>query len=346
MLYRASLWGHEQKLHYTNNGRDVKIIIVGAGAIGSLLAARLAQSICDVALLVRDTVSVPSGGNFVKLIDQTGDQNVAVRFESEPSKLGTQGLIILAVKAHEIAGTLKQIAPMIDPNTIILTAVNGLPWWFFEGHHMASPAAALTSVDSYGRIANALKHQPLVGCVLFPAAHMVAPGVVRHLSGNRIVFGNPRQSDNKAAMVADLFATAGFEAPVTADIRAALWAKLVGNATVNPLSVISGATIKHIAEHPDLSAILTSAMAEIDAVGSSIEIAPMMTQPERLKLAASVGHHKTSMLQDFEAGRTLELSPLLGAVREIAQWKGVSTPVLDTFHHLIAAKLSAPATAT
>ena len=137
-----------------------------------------------------------------------------------------------------------------------------------------------------------------------------------------------------------MFAKAGFETPVSTDIRAALWAKLVGNAAFNPLSVITGATIKDMAEHPNLSAILTSAMAEIDTVGQAIEIAPMMSQDERLKLASSVGHHKTSMLQDFEAGRTLELAPLLGAVREIARLKAVPTPILDTLEHLVAAKLS------
>ena len=321
----------------------MKVTIIGAGAIGSLFAARLAHSGCDVALLVRDSASLPTHGNLIQLSDETGNRSIAVGFESDPTILGAQGLVILAVKAHSIAGTLQQIKPLLDAETIILTAVNGLPWWWFEGHQSAPPASALMSIDADGAISNALGHQPLVGCVLFPAAHLVAPGIVRHLSGNRIVFGNPRPRDNQALAVANLFAAAGFETPVSPDVRSALWAKLVGNATVNPLSVITGATIKHIAEDPDLSAILTSAMAEIDNVGSSIGIAPMMTQPERLTLAASVGHHKTSMLQDFEAGRPLELAPLLGAVREIAEWKGVSTPVLDTFHHLIAAKLSAPA---
>lgn len=322
----------------------MKVTVIGAGAIGCLLAARLARSECDLSVLVRDDATALR--EHIQLTDKAGNHIVPVRYENQSANLGTQGLIILAVKAHAIAGTLRQITPLLGPDTIILTAVNGLPWWFFEGRQLAPLAGALMSVDADGKIANTLKHQPLVGCVLFPAAHMVAPGVVRHLSGNRIVFGNPRDSDDQATTVANLFANAGFEAPVTPDIRAALWAKLVGNAAVNPLSVITGATIKHIAEHPDLSAILTSAMAEIDTVGSSIEIVPMMTQSERLKLAASVGHHKTSMLQDFEAGRPLELSPLLGAVREIAQWKGISTPALDIFHHLIAAKLSAPAIAT
>ncbi len=321
----------------------MKVTIVGAGAIGSLFAARLARSGCDVALLVRDTASLPAQGNLIHLSDETGNHSIAVHFESDPTARGAQSLVILAVKAHAIAGTLQQIKPLLDADTIILTAVNGLPWWWFEGHQPAPPAGALMSVDADGEIANALKQQSLVGCVLFPAAQIVSPGTVRHISGNRVIFGNPRPSDTQAIVVSNLFATAGFETPVAPDVRSALWAKLVGNATVNPLSVITGATIQNMAEHPNLSMTLTSAMAEIDDVGSSIGIAPMMSQPDRLKLAASVGHHKTSMLQDFEAGRPLELAPLLGAVREIAKWKGVSTPVLDTFHHLIAAKLSAPA---
>lgn len=322
---------------------DVRVTVVGAGAIGSLLSARLAQSGCDVSLLVRDEASLALRQNLVQLIDETGDHAVAVRSEYQPANLGIQGLVILAVKAHAIAGSLQQIAVLLGPDTIILTAVNGVPWWFFEGHQLPQSTRRLRSVDADGRIADALKHQPLVGCVLFPAAHMLKPGTVRHLSGNRIIFGNPRGVDNQAAAVATVFANAGFETPIAPNIRAALWAKLVGNAAINPLSVITGATIRHMAEHFNLAAILTSAMAEIDAVGASLDIAPMMTQDERLKLAASVGHHKTSMLQDFEAGRTLELSPLLGAVREIAQWKGVSTPILETFDHLIAAKLSASA---
>ena len=329
MRDRDSFCGH--RLFYG----FMKVTIIGGGAIGSLLAARLARSGCDVALLVR-------GDGFalrdhIQLIDDAGEHKVPLPIEHDPAKLGPQNLIILAVKAHAIGEALPQIDPLLGPETIILTAVNGVPWWFFEGQSTAP--ASMVSVDPGSTIAASLKQQPLVGCVLFPAAHRVAPGVVRHLSGNRIVFGNPRASDNKAAAVAELFAKAEFETPIAPDIRAALWAKLVGNAAVNPLSVIAGATIQHMAEHPNLSAILTSAMAEIDAVGAAITITPMMAQAERLKLAASVGHHKTSMLQDFDAGRPLELSPLLGAVREIAQWKSIATPVLDTFHHLIAAKL-------
>jgi 2-dehydropantoate 2-reductase len=297
-----------------------------------------------VSLLVRDDMSRATRQNQINLIDTTGTHAVAVRVESVPANLGIQGLVILAVKAHAIKGSLEQIAALLGPDTIILTAVNGVPWWFFEGHQLAQPTRQLMSVDTDGKIADALKHQQLVGCVLFPAAHMVEPGTVHHLSGNRIILGNPRHADTQAASIAKLFENARFETSVVPDIRAALWAKLVGNAAINPLSVITGATIRHMAEDADLSAILTNAMVEIDAVGRSIDIAPMMTQHERLKLAASVGHHKTSMLQDFEAGRSLEISPLLGAVCEIAQWTGVSTPVLDTFRHLIAAKVSAPAT--
>jgi 2-dehydropantoate 2-reductase len=321
----------------------VKVTVVGAGAIGSLLSARLTRSGCEVSLLVRDESSSVLKQNLIHLIDTTGEHTVAVNFENKPANLGIQNLVILAVKAQSVSGTLQQIAALLGPDTIILTAVNGVPWWFFEGHPSAPSEQRLKSVDADGRIVDAFKNQQLVGCVLFPAAQMLAQGTVRHLSGNRIIFGNPRRSDTQAAAVASLFANAGFETPVTPDIRTALWAKLVGNATVNPLSVITGATIKHMAEHANLSALLISAMAEIDAVGASIEIVPAMTQDERLKLAASVGHHKTSMLQDFEAGRPLELSPLLGAVREIAQWKSIPTPILDTFDHLIAAKLSAPA---
>jgi 2-dehydropantoate 2-reductase len=318
-------------------GDDVRVSIIGAGAIGLLLAGRLARSGCDVSLLVRGEPPLALRQNLVRLVDDSGDHAVAVRLEHAPSKLGRQDLVILAVKAHAIAGTLEQVAPLLGPDTIILTAVNGVPWWFFEGHE---PARRLRSVDADGRIAEALKHQPLVGCVLFPAAQLQAPGMVRHLSGNRIVFGNPRPTDTQAAAVAHLFTSAGFETPIAPDIRAALWAKLVGNATINPLSVITGATIRQMAKDFNLSAILTSAMAEIDAVGAAIHIEPMMTQADRLKLAASVGHHKTSMLQDYEAGRTLEVSPLLGAVGEIAQLHGVPTPILDTFDHLVAAKLS------
>ena len=329
MRDRDSICAHHIVYRYMN------VAIIGGGAIGSLLAARLARSECDVALLVRD--NEPALRNHIKLIDDTGEHDVSLRIEHDPAKLGQKDLIILAVKAHAIGAALPQAGALLGPDTIIMTAVNGLPWWFFEGQSAAP--ISMKSVDPGAAIAAALKQQPLVGCVLFPAAHKVAPGIVRHLSGNRIVFGNPRASDDKAEAVAHLFGKAGFETPVAPDIRAALWAKLVGNAAVNPLSVITGATIQHMAEHPHLSAILTSAMAEIDGVGAAINISPMMTQSERLKLAASVGQHKTSMLQDFEAGRPLELSPLLGAVKDIAAWKSIPTPVLDTFHHLIAAKL-------
>ena len=320
----------------------MQVTILGGGAIGSLLSARLARSGCSVSLLVRDIASPQSNQGQIRLIDDAGDHAIAVRIESQAATLGVQDVVVLAVKAHAIAGTLDQLRPLLGPDTIVLTAVNGVPWWFFEEQELSPPSGWLASVDPLGTIAAALKHQPLVGCVLFPAAQMMAPGTVRHISGNRIVFGAPSGDGNCAGAVAHLFANAGFEAPVTPNIRAALWAKLVGNAAVNPLSVITGATIKHIAEDPDLSSMLISAMREIDAVGASISIAPMMGMDDRLALAASVGDHKTSMLQDFEAGRPLELSPLLGAVREIAQWRGVATPILDSFDQRIAARLSKP----
>jgi 2-dehydropantoate 2-reductase len=317
----------------------MKVAVLGGGAIGSLLAARLAKAGCDVTLVVRGSGWRDAPPNAIRLIDAMGEQTIPVQIRAAAETPELCDILVIAVKAHAIADAIAQVLPRIGPNTIVLTATNGVPWWFFIGEDAAPRQGRLQSVDPDGVIAKAIGRQPLVGCVLFPAAQSPGPGSVRHLGGNRIVVGNPIAAQSHASNVAAMFTHAGFDAPVAPDIRAVVWAKVVGNAAVNPLSVLTGATMQEIAENRDLSQLVTNAMAEIDAVGASMSILPSMPMAERLKLIASVGPHKTSMLQDFEAGRTLELSPLLGAVCEIARWACVPTPVLNTLQQLVSAKL-------
>ncbi len=308
----------------------MNICIVGAGAIGGWIGARLAgtgsANLCALARGATLT-ALQRDGWWLQTAD--GLLQAPARAEADPARLGVQDLIVLAVKATALADLAPQLAPLLGPQTLVLPAMNGVPWWFCE-RTPALAQAPLASVDPQGRIARALPTAQVLGCVVHASAATLAPGRVQHRMGRGLIVGEcfGGESDRARAVV-QLLSQAGFDAQLSADIRRDIWFKLWGNMTMNPVSAITGATADKVLADPLVRAFNSAAMAEAAAIGGLIGC-PITQQPEeRHAITARLGAFKTSMLQDVEAGRPIELDALVGAVREIAQRLGQATPHID-----------------
>jgi 2-dehydropantoate 2-reductase len=257
------------------------------------------------------------------------------------SELGVQDLVVIAVKAPALAALAPQLAPLIGPHTLLLPAMNGVPWWFCLS--LKSPPgldATLASVDPQGAMARALPADQVLGCVVHASVATTEPGWVRHVMGHGLIVGESAGSNGaglsspRAQRVVDLLAHAGFEASLSADIRRDIWFKLWGNMTMNPVSALTGATADRVLADPLVRAFNSAAMAEAAAIGARIGCPIAQTAEERHAVTARLGAFRTSMLQDAQAGRPIELDALVGAVREIGQRVGVATPQLDTLFGL------------
>lgn len=316
------------------------VTVFGAGAIGGFLAARLSFAGHRVSVVARGAQLAAIRQDGLRLIDTHGQRIAHVRAVGDGAELGLQDVVIIALKANAIGPALPAILPLLGPETIVVTAANGVPWWYFAGREQAPAGATLRSVDPDRAIWRTLGPERAIGCVLFPASEVVGPGVVRHRQGERLILGEP--SGATTARLEDLvalFRHAGLDPVATPAIRDALWAKLVGNAVINPISALIGATMGELAADVDARNLLTVAMTEVDSVGNALGHAPAASNSERLAMIQSIGDHKTSMLQDLEAGRPLELDPLLGAVCELGAWRGVQTPLLDALLGLLRARV-------
>ena len=307
-----------------------RVAIVGAGAIGGWLGARLAQAGGEVSVLARgDTLRVLQTDGLQ--LHQAGERLVVpVRATAEASQLGVQDLVVVAVKAPALADVARQIGPLIGPTTIILTAMNGVPWWFLDGVGGELAGSRLKSVDPDGTVADAIPSQQVMGCVVHASCSVDAPGVVRHHFGNGLIIGEPAGGiGERARAVASRLQSAGFEATVSPQIQKDIWYKLWGNMTVNPISALTGATTDRILGDPLVVGFVSSVMLEAKAIGERIGI-PIDQQPEdRHAVTRKLGAFKTSMLQDVAAGKPVELDALVSSVRELGQLTGVATPFTD-----------------
>jgi 2-dehydropantoate 2-reductase len=316
----------------------VKVCIVGAGAIGGLIGTRLALAAAqgqgaaagwEVSALARGATLQALQAQGWRL--QTGDEllQTPARASSDPQALGAQDLLLIAVKAPALPALAPLLAPLLGPQTLIVPAMNGVPWWFCQG----LPGWAgrhLQSVDPTGAIATALPYAQLLGCVVHASAAQAAPGLVRHRMGRGLIVGEPTGGPStRAAQVVALLAAAGFEATLSADIRREIWFKLWGNMTMNPVSALTGATADRVLADPLVRAFNSAAMAEAAAIGAHIGCPITQSPEERHAITARLGAFKTSMLQDVEAGRPIELDALVGAVRELGQALGQPTPHID-----------------
>lgn len=295
--------------------------MVGAGAVGGLIGARLA-------LAGYETAAVARGATLDALVRygwrlSTGE-SAPVRASGDPVVLGRQDLVVLAVKGPALPSVAPLVAPLLGPGTVVATAMNGVPWWFLGD-------VPLRSVDPTGSVAAAIARSRVLGCVVHLASTVTAPGVVRHTGGNRLIVGEPDGGrSERATAVVEALVKAGFEARLSEDVRSDVWYKLWGNLTMNPISALTGATADRILDDPLVNRFCLAVMAEAAAIGERIGCPIRESGPDRMAVTRRLGAIKTSMLQDVEAGRPVELDALAGAVRELGERVGVATPSVDT----------------
>jgi len=303
----------------------VKVAIVGLGAVGGLIAARLAAAGHEVSALARGrTLALVRERGLV--VESNGRRSVAaIAASDDAASLGRQDLVVIALKAPALAAVAPALAAMTDERTVLLPAMNGVPWWFMPAAMPDSPP--LESVDPGGRLLAALPIDCVLGCVVHLAASCPEPGHVQHTFGERLIIGEPRGGDSRRAEgLRAMLAEAGFEAEASGDVRREVWYKLWGNMTMNPVSALTGAASDAILDDPLVFDFMVRVMAEAAAVGARIGCAIDQSGAERMKLARKLGSFRTSMLQDADAGRPIELDALVAAVHEIGGRVGVATP--------------------
>jgi 2-dehydropantoate 2-reductase len=311
----------------------MKFCIYGAGAIGGLIGAHLARVGEDVTLIARGAHLAAMREKGLKVSGHSGDFTVHPRAVEDPAEAGPQDYVIVALKSHQVSGIAEKMKPLLGPNTAVVMAVNGVPWWYFYGREGALKERRLPSVDPGDAQWRHIGPERIIGCVVYPAAEVVAPGELRHVENDRFTLGEAsNQKTKRVAALSKAFAAAGFKAPVRTDIRTEIWVKLWGNVAFNPLSALTGGTLKSIAEDPATRAVARSAMGEAEAVASQLGVTMPIPVEKRIDGAAGVGEHKTSMLQDFERGRPVELDAIVGAVAELGRLVGVPTPMIDTLY--------------
>lgn len=313
----------------------MKIGIIGAGAIGGFFAARLALAGNDVAVLARGATLAALRAHGQRLDSGGRSYRVPVRASDAAAELGPQDVVVLAVKAPSLAQVMQALAPMCSAQTIVLPALNGLPWWYFLAASGPLEGRRLAAVDPGGLIEQTIAISRVLGCVVFPACSVFAPGHVVHASGNRVVFGEPAGgASERAESMAATFSTAGFDAESSAAIRSEIWLKLLGNACFNPVSLLTRCATDLLIDDPGIHALFVSMMEEALAVGAAAGIEVAIRPEDRLALTRRLGHIKTSMLQDAQAGRAVELEAILGAPVEVAAAIGVAAPTMAAVYAL------------
>jgi 2-dehydropantoate 2-reductase len=309
----------------------MRITVFGAGAIGGYVAVKLASAGHDVSIVARGAhlVAIRERG---LVVDERGvRRGLRLRATDRAEELGVQELVIIAVKAHALAAAAPEIAALLGPGTILLPAQNGIPWWFSYRASGGLEALPIVAVDPDGRIAVQLDPARVIGCVVYLAAAVTEPGLIRSFGGNRLVLGEPDgRATARLARVSELLAGAGVKIETTTWIRDAVWTKLWGNVAFNPLSVLTGAGMGSMAEDPAVRAVLRAAMQEMQQVALRLGARFHRDVDERIEEARRVGDFKTSMLQDVEAGRPIEIEAMVGAVVELGRRVGVETPLLET----------------
>ena len=322
----------------------MRFAIVGAGAIGAFLGARLAQAGEDVFLIARGPHLRSMQANGVCVRSPEGNFKAHPTATDDYAAIGPVDFVFLTVKAHSLTEIAPQLSPLLGPDTAVVSAQNGIPWWYFQNHGGPWEGTRLESVDPGGAIAGAIEPHRIIGCIVYPSAVIVEPGVIEHIEGNRFSIGELNGgSSDRCKSLSSILIAAGFRSPIRRNIRHDLWVKLMGNVVFNPMSALTGTTLVEMATHPEAAAIARAAMAEADAVAQGLGVDLGVTIDQRMAGAASVGHHKTSMLQDIEMGRPLELESVVGAVLELGDMQGIPMPYTRTLYactKLLAQRLS------
>ena len=315
----------------------MKVCIYGAGAIGGYLGAKLAATDAEVSLIARGAHLDAIRTNGLRVVSEAeGDWTAHPHATDEPAELGPQDAVVIAVKAPAVPAIAEAMQPLLGPGTAVVTAMNGIPWWYFHGHGGELEGTRLQSVDPGGRLWRAIPPERCIGCVIYPAGEVAEPGVVHHAYGNRFNLGEPDgSSSGRVRALSSLLADAGLKAPVRPRIRDDIWVKLWGNVSFNPVSALTGATLEAIADDPGTRGVVRAMMVEAQAIAEALDIKLPVDVDTRIGWARDVGAHKTSMLQDLERGKTMEIDALVSAVAEMGDLVGVETPMIDAVLALV-----------
>ena len=314
----------------------MKIAIYGAGAIGGYLGCELARAGTDVTMIARNRTlaAIRENGLTLHIDGETRIGRPAAT--DDTAKAGPQDAVIVAVKANAAPVIAPQMAPMLGPATTVVTATNGVPWWYFHEHGGKLAGTRLETVDPGGVQWQSIGPERAIGCVVYPAAEAIGPGVIRHISLNRFSLGEPGGGKSERILrLAEALKSAGFSAPVRPRIRDEIWLKLWGNLSFNPVSVLTGATLGQMASDPLVRPVIAAMMAEGQAVGEALGVSFGVTYDKRIDGAGKVGAHRTSMLQDLNAGRKMEIDALVCAVQELARLVRIDTPAIDAVSGLV-----------
>lgn len=316
----------------------MKIAIIGAGAIGGYVGVKLALAGEDLTFIVRGANLRAIRSNGMKLIMQDGSEHVAsnVKATDSYSEAGVQDLVILALKAHQLDAVADEVGKLVGPDTAIVTMQNGIPYWYFHKHGGELEGRQVQAVDPTGTLARKIPVEQVIGCVVYPASELIAPGVVRHIEGDRFPLGELDGTvSERVTRISECFTNAGFKAPVLDNIRSEIWLKLWGNLTFNPISALTHSTLVDICQFPLTRDLAANMMTEAQAIANKLGIEFRVTLDKRIAGAEKVGKHKTSMLQDVEAGRESEVDALVGSVVELGRLTDTPTPHIDTAYALV-----------
>jgi 2-dehydropantoate 2-reductase len=305
----------------------MKFLIAGAGAIGAYMGACMARAGHDVTLFARGPHLRAMQEHGVRVKSADGDFEAHPKISENLAQVGPVDVVLLGVKAHGLTQLAPQLKPVLGPDTAVVGTQNGIPWWFFQGWGGEHEGMHLERVDPGGTIAAAIEPRRVIASIVYFATDIVEPGVVRHTEGNRISLGEPDGTrPERIRQIAEALIAAGLRAPVTTRIRQEIWVKILGNVAFNPISALTGATLVQMARDPEVNALIRKIMEETEAVGAQLGLELPITIEQRIAGAEKVGEHKTSMLQDLEAGRPIELEAIVGAVVELGERLNVPMP--------------------
>jgi len=316
----------------------MKVCIYGAGAIGGYMAVELAAAgNAEVTCIARGPHLAAMRENGLRLVREGEDDKlVRVNATDDPAEAGPQDVVIVTLKAHSAAAVADRMAPLFGPETAVVTAQNGVPWWYFYKLGGSHDDTRVESVDPGNRQWDLIGPERAIGCIVYPAAEIAEPGVIRHEYGNRFTIGEPSgEKTERVQALAALLSDAGFRVPVRPRIRDEMWVKLWGNVSLNPISALTGGTLVEMIDDPDVCAVIRAVMVEAQAVGEALGVRFAIDVDKRIAGARDVGEHKTSMLQDLELGRPMEIDALVASVQELGRIVGVPTPSIDTVLGLV-----------
>jgi len=311
----------------------MKFLIAGAGAIGAYIGARMARAGFDVTLFARGPHLRAMQEHGVQVMSVDGDFVARPAIADSLANVGPVDIIFLGVKAHGLPQLAPQLKPVLGPDTTVVSTQNGIPWWYFDGFGGKWEGLRLERVDPGGVISSAIEVQRVLGSICYFATEITAPGVIQHIEGNRITLGEPDGTrSDRSRQIAEALIASGLRCPVTARIRHEIWVKVLGNASLNPVSALTRATVAQMLRDPDVSIVIRNIMEEVETVSSKLGMELPVSIDQRIAGAAKIGEHKTSMLQDLEAGRSMELEALVGAVVELGERMGVPMPIARTVY--------------